>query len=71
MIAIPKTRNSYELLENNEVKGTLTYKSMYKTSAHFHTIKDGNHSLKWFFAFWVAKFKITQNDRETIKLKMI
>ena len=70
MIAEAKSKKSYELIQNNEVKGTLTYKSMYKASADFHTMKDGNHSLKWFFAFWVAKFKITQNDRETIKLKM-
>jgi hypothetical protein len=70
MIAEAKSQKSYELIEKNEVKGTLTYKSTFKTSADINTIKDGDHSLKWFFAFWVAKFKITQNDRETIKLKM-
>jgi hypothetical protein len=71
MIAIPKTRNSYELLENNEVKGTLTYKSMYKASADFHTTENGNHSLEWILALITKKFRTTQNDKETIKLKMI
>ena len=70
MIIEAKPRNSYEILENNEVKGTLKYKSLFQASADFHTVNDGNHSLKWFFGFLVAKFKITQNDRETIKLKM-
>ena len=70
MIAIPKTRNSYELLENNEVKGTLTYKGMFNASADFHTTENGNHSLKWIFALITKKFRITQNDKETIKLKM-
>ena len=70
MIAEAKTRNSYEIIENNEVKGTLTYKTMFKASADINTLNDGNHSIKWFFAFLVAKFKITQNDRETIKLNM-
>jgi len=70
MIAEAKSQKSYELIENNEVKGTLTYKSMFKASADIHTVNDGNHSLKWHFGFLVAKYKITQNDRETIKLKM-
>jgi hypothetical protein len=70
MIAEAKSQKYYELIENNEVKGTLSYKSMFKTSADINTVKDGDHSLKWFYGFMVAKYKITQNDRETIKLKM-
>jgi hypothetical protein len=70
MIIKAKNWKTFEIIENNEVNGTLTYKSMFKASADIQTVKDGNHSLKWFFAFWVAKFKITQNESETIKLKM-
>ena len=70
MIAEAKSQKSYEIIKNNEVKGTLTYKSMFRTSADINTVKDGDHSLKWYFGFLVAKFKITQNDIETIKLKM-
>jgi len=70
MILKAKNWKTFEIIENNEVKGTLTYKSMFKASADIQTVKDGEHSLKWFFGFLVAKFKITQNDRETVKLKM-
>lgn len=70
MIVEAKNLKSFEILENNEVKGSLTYKSLFMASADIHTVKDGNHSLTWFFAFLVAKFKITQHDRETLKLKM-
>lgn len=69
MIAIPKKRNSYELLENNEVKGTLTYKSIFTYSADIQTSTNEKHAIKRIFS-WFAKFKITQDDVEKIKLKM-
>ena len=70
MIAKAKSQKSYELIENNEIKGTLTYKNMFKASAEIQTIKDGNHTLKCFFSLVIKKIKITQNERETVKLKM-
>ena len=70
MIVEAKNWRTFEIIENNEVKGTLAYKNMFMASADIHTVKEGYHSLKWFLGFLVAKFKITQNDRETIKLKM-
>jgi hypothetical protein len=69
MIAIPKKRNSYELLENNEVKGTLTYKNIFTYSANIQTSTNDSHAIKRIFS-WFAKFKITQDDIEKIKLKM-
>jgi hypothetical protein len=69
MIAIPKKRNTYELLENEELKGTLTYKSIFTYSADIRTSTDENHAIKRVFS-WFAKFKITQEDIEKIKLKM-
>ena len=69
MIAIPQKRNTYELLENNQVKGTLTYKSIFTYSANIQTSTNDNHAIKRIFS-WFAKFKITQDDIEKIKLKM-
>jgi hypothetical protein len=39
-------------------------------SADIHTVKEGYYSLKWLFSFLVPKYRITQNDREAIKLNM-
>jgi hypothetical protein len=69
MIAEAKSKKSYELIQNNEVKGTLTYKSMFNYSADIRTSTDDNHAIKRVFS-WFAKFKITQDDIEKIKLKM-
>lgn len=70
MLAIAKSSKSYELLDNNEVIGRLTYKGLFNASADIHTLNEGDYSIKWFFSLIAKKFKITQNDEETIKLKM-
>ena len=70
MIIEAKNWRTFEIIENNEVKGTLAYKNMFMASADIHTVKEGYYSLKWLFSFFVPKYRITQNDRETIKLNM-
>ena len=70
MIIVSKNWRTFEIIENNEVKGSLTYKNMFMASADIQTVKDGNHSLNWSFSLITKKFRITQNDRESIKLKM-
>ena len=70
MIIKAKNWRTFEILENNEVKGTLKYKSLFMASADINTVKDGNHTLNWFFSLITKKFRITKEDKETIKLKM-
>jgi hypothetical protein len=70
MIIEAKNWRTFEIIENNEVKGTLAYKNMFMASADIHTVKEGYYSLKWLFSFLVPKYRITQNDREAIKLNM-
>jgi hypothetical protein len=70
MIIVSKNWRTFEILENNEVKGSLTYKNMFMASADIQTVNDGNHILNWSFSLISKKFRITQNDKESIKLKM-
>jgi hypothetical protein len=55
MIIEAKNWRTFEIIENNEVKGTLAYKNMFMASADIHTVKEGYYSLKWLFSFLVPK----------------
>ena len=70
MLALPKNWKNYDLIQYEELKGSLRFSGLFLQSAHIQIKADEAYHINSKFAWFEPRFDITQNETAVGQMRM-
>jgi hypothetical protein len=70
MLALPKNWKNYDLIQYEELKGSLRYEGLFTHSAHIQIKANEAYNINSKFAWFDPRFEITQNEKVLGQMRM-